>query len=151
MKLKFWWLLIGFLCFPVQLSAQNSGTGVGVIMGEPTGISAKTWLSGKSAVAGAAAWSFLDDGSLQVHADYLLHNRETIRVEKGTTLLHYGVGGRMKISDNSRMGIRIPVGVTWLVPNDPIDIFVEIAPLVDLAPETEFTLNGGVGIRYYFR
>ena len=40
-------------------SAQDSGFGLGVILGEPTGISGKLWLGGKTAIDGATAWSSL--------------------------------------------------------------------------------------------
>jgi hypothetical protein len=30
------------------------------------------------------------------------------------------------------------------------DIYVEMAPVLDLAPDTDVDLTGGVGFRYYF-
>ncbi len=45
--------------------------------------------------------------------------------------------------------------VGWGLPlwphNSPIDVFLEIAPIVDLAPATELSVNGGIGIRFYFQ
>jgi hypothetical protein len=32
----------------------------------------------------------------------------------------------------------------------PVDIFIELAPILDLVPETDFTVNGAVGVRYFF-
>ena len=41
-----------------SVSAQDSGFGAGFILGEPTGVSAKLWLSKDDAIDYAAAWSF---------------------------------------------------------------------------------------------
>lgn len=49
------------------------------------------------------------------------------------------------------MGIRIPVGVSYEFPSAPFDVFGEIAPIVDLAPETELAFNAGVGVRVWLR
>jgi hypothetical protein len=38
--------------------AQDSGFGLGIIIGEPTGISAKQWTGSRTAIDGAVAWSF---------------------------------------------------------------------------------------------
>jgi hypothetical protein len=32
----------------------------------------------------------------------------------------------------------------------PLDIFLEIVPILDLAPKVGFDFNGAIGIRYYF-
>ena len=49
--------------------AQVEGLGIGIIVGEPTGICGKLWLSGRTAIDGAAAWSFNKNGNLHLHAD----------------------------------------------------------------------------------
>ena len=65
-----------------ESSGSEKGTlGLGLIIGEPTGVSAKLYLSDDTAIA-AAAGSAVLGGGLQVHADYLLHpwileNRES--------------------------------------------------------------------------
>jgi len=46
--------------------------------------------------------------------------------------------------------VRIPIGVSYYFANDPLELFFEIVPILDLAPATEFSGNGGFGIRYYF-
>jgi len=70
--------------------------GLGVIVGEPTGISGKLWLSGKTAIDGAVAWSFDKNAKLQVHGDFLIHKFDLIIVDKGRLPLYYGIGGMGK-------------------------------------------------------
>ena len=52
--------------------------GLGVMAGEPTGLSAKTWLGKTTAVDAGLAWSLSGDKDLQAHADYLIHNSELL-------------------------------------------------------------------------
>lgn len=133
--------------------AQHSGLGLGVILGEPTGLSLKLWAGKNAAIDGAAAWSLGKKSSLHLHADYLLHNFNLFTVQTGRLPLYYGIGGRIKFrdDDDDRVGLRIPVGIDYLFSNAPLDIFLEVVPLLDLIPNTDFDMNGGLGIRYFFR
>ena len=144
-------LLLAGMVWCDNAKAQNSGLGLGVLIGEPTGISAKLWLKGPSAVDAAAAWSTRGDNSLHLHVDYLHHFFGLFPVPQGKLPLYVGGGGRVRFADNSKFGVRVPVGLAYLFPTIPVDIFLEIAPIVDLAPDTGFDINGGIGARYYFR
>lgn len=133
--------------------ARDGHFGLGVIVGEPTGLSAKVWLSPKSALDFAAAWSFEKHTKFHLHADYLLHSFHLIKVEKGELPLYFGVGGRLILREHEHddlVGIRIPVGLEYLMDELPLDIFVEVVPVVNLAPDTDADMDGGIGIRYMF-
>lgn len=134
-------------------SAQNKGFGVGVILGEPTGLSGKYWLSNRTAIDGALAWSFVHGSSIHIHADYLWHVFDALKVEEETIPLYVGLGGRIKVGDKEtgRVGVRIVGGVDFMIYSVPLDIFLEIAPIVDLVPATQAGLNGGVGVRFFFK
>jgi hypothetical protein len=136
--------------FAMNISAQADGFGLGVILGEPTGLSAKYWLTEKTAVDGGVAWSMYDQGALHVHADFLMHSFNLIHVSKGKLPLYFGLGARLKLSDDTQLGVRIPFGLAYLVDGAPLDIFLEIVPILDLIPATSFNMNGAVGIRYFF-
>lgn len=137
---------------PVHAGENDHGFGLGVIVGEPTGIAFKGWLSTTTALAGGAAWSFADDSNFAFHLDYLVHQFTWIDVSKGELPVYFGVGGRFKIRDNAddSVGIRIPIGVDYLFEESPIDAFFEIVPIVELTPETEFRLNAAIGARFFF-
>jgi len=130
--------------------AQDQGFGLGVILGEPSGLSGKSWLSKKTALAGAVAWSLTKDEALHIHLDHLFHDFNSMAVEEGTLALYYGFGGRIKFAHQSTISVRIPIGLNYLFANAPVDFFLEIVPMLDLVPSTEFALNGGFGIRYFF-
>ncbi|MBN1465630.1 hypothetical protein JXA02_07720 [candidate division KSB1 bacterium] len=131
-------------------TAQHSGIGVGLILGEPTGISVKNWLNSGHSLNGAAAWSFVDTGALHVHIDYVFHNFDLIKPEVGKMALYYGLGGRLKLTTDSRLGIRVPVGLNYMLQDNPLDLFLELVPMLDLVPATSFTINAAIGIRYFF-
>ena len=52
-------------------------------------------------------------------------------------------------NSDDKIGIRIPVGLSYLFANSPLEFFVEVVPLLDLSPDTELDFNGGLGLRYY--
>lgn len=138
------------LILSLSVNAQNQNFGIGIMIGEPTGISLKQWTGSVNAVDAGIAWSFKKKASLHIHADYLWHEFDLIPVPKGRLPLHFGIGGRIKLQDKPDIGVRIPVGLTYIVSGFPMDIFIEIVPILDLIPETDFEFNAALGARYYF-
>jgi hypothetical protein len=132
------------------IAAQDHGFGMGLILGEPTGLSAKLWTSGDNAFDFAAAWSFKGDGHLLLQADYVWHFFNLMPVSSGKLPLYIGIGGRVILADDPRFGVRIPIGIDYLFADAPIDVFLELVPILDLSPETDFGVGGGLGIRYWF-
>ena len=149
---QFIFCFILLICFSSISFSQSNKTGLGIIVGEPTGVTFKYWLDKTSAIDAAAAWSFTSPGAFHIHADYLLHSFDLFTVSGGGRVpLYYGIGGRLKfVSDNTRLGIRVPVGLEYIFPDGKFDIFLEVVPLLDIAPETNFTLNAALGARYFF-
>jgi len=143
--------LLVTLFFCTATVAQDRGFGLGIIVGEPTGLSFKKWRSDTTAIGGAVAWSFGKENELYLHGDYLVHNFHVFQVEKEKLAPYYGIGGRIKIvKDESRLGVRIPLGINYIFEKAPLDIFFEFVPLLDLVPSTNFEVNGAIGIRYLF-
>ncbi|MDI6808326.1 MAG: DUF3996 domain-containing protein [Candidatus Eisenbacteria bacterium] len=148
------------LAFGMVEARGEEGLGVGVIVGEPTGISIKTWISGTRAVDGAAAWSLSENEAFQFHADYLIHNFTLLKLKEseGRLPVYYGVGARIRLNNgdgandgNASVGVRIPFGIAYMFARHPIDIFLEVVPILDVAPDTDFDINAAIGARYYFR
>jgi hypothetical protein len=143
--------------------AQQRKFGLGLIIGEPTGISAKLWTSPENALDFGLGWSYggdrVDryygyyDGGQRVHfhIDYLWHSFNAIRSTERFPL-YYGVGAHLNSGagyDDS-FAIRGVFGIAWLPHTTPIDIFLELVPSLQLTYYTGFALDAGVGIRYYF-
>jgi len=138
------------ILFAANISGPAGGFGLGIMLGEPTGISLKSWLSKTNAWDGGIAWGFGEGGALYIHGDYLWHKFNFIPVDEGNLPLYYGIGGRVLFADKSHLGVRGVVGLDYMFARAPVDIFLEIAPIFDLIPGTDFTVNGAIGVRYFF-
>ena len=137
---------LALLLVPASVGAQErSGIGLGVMVGEPTGLAAVSWLGGGNAVDLVAAWSFGGGGSIYLHADYQFHSW----IDRPLSAF-VGIGGFVQLQDDPVLGIRVPVGVTYLFEELPLDLFLEVAPGMSIVPGTDFTVGGGLGFRYYF-
>jgi hypothetical protein len=126
------------------LKAQS--TELGVIIGEPTGISAKFWTSGRSAVDLGVAWSLGDSGNMHLHSNYLWH----FWMQPGTAF-YLGLGGRLLLKNETEFAARIPLGLQFNV-DRRLSLFFELAPTMPLIPETssDLAINGGAGVRLRF-
>jgi len=163
------------------------------MVGEPSGVTAKAWVSERGAFDLGVGWSFDGDTSLHVHANYLWHFYDVIKVEEGRLPFYIGVGMRYKqvdtritrstvvVTENEplsedegngedptpagsqtttvvettedsrdRVGVRIPIGVSYLLPRHRVEVFGEVAPIIDFTPSSKFSINASLGIRFYF-
>jgi hypothetical protein len=139
-------LLALFVSRPVEARDVE----LGVIIGRPEAlISLKGWQSRTRAFDAAAGWSF-DHDFIHIHASYLWHNSRLFPVSQGEMPVFWGVGGTVEAWDHGSWGgVRIPVGISYLLPSVPLDIFLELAPTVVLT-DVDLELYGGIGIRYMF-
>ena len=142
--------LLVIILYTGAVQAQTRGFGLGVIIGEPTGLSAKLWTGGSNAFVFGAAWSFRGEGRVLLQADYTWHTSNLLASGPGRMPLYYGIGGRIILDDDPLVGVRIPVGLNYQFAGEPIDLFIEIVPILDLTPETDFDVGGGIGIRFWF-
>jgi hypothetical protein len=146
-------LLLALFLSGSKIFAQQSGLGVGIMLGDPTGLSGKLWI-GDTAIDAGAAWSFSTTGgqnAVHLHVDYLFHSFGVFGVNRGKLPIYFGVGGRARLETDPRIGVRIPFGLAYLFENAPVDIFFEIAPLLDLVPATAFGVNAALGFRFFFQ
>jgi hypothetical protein len=145
------------------LHAQDRKFGLGVIVGEPTGLSAKLWTSPTNAFDFGLGWSVGGDriskydGSYNggsrahFHMDYLWHSFDAITSTERFPL-YYGIGGRINTGAgyNSSAAVRGVLGLEWLPHNTPMDIFIEVVPSLQLTSSTGFAIDAGLGARYFF-
>lgn len=167
-----------FVLLSLNLFAQNQKVGVGVMLGEPTGISVKIWRNGtydfkavlhdfqgyarlwiytksfwipkKNAFSLSAAVPVFPEGDYHVHCDYLWHCYTIFPPDVGMIAAYYGVGVRFRHADESHIGARLVSGVNYFIPGIPWDVYMELAPVVDAEPKFGLDLNVGMGIRYNF-
>ncbi len=143
-RLTFAAALLAALAGPAQIRGQagDDGFAIGIVAGEPTGLT----LRAGDAIQVHAAWSFTGDAALMVNLDYLFYRRSFPDVPRLDW--YVGVGARGKFSDKFRLGGRIPVGLRYLFQDAPMEVFGEVAPVLDVIPETELWVNGAIGVRF---
>ena len=137
-----------------SIFAQDKGLGVGVIVGQPTGFSVKSWLNEKNALDFGLGFSFAkNDNNVHIHADYLWHSFSAINSPTQKFVLYYGPGLKIrtgKSNVDAELGIRGVIGIAWMAHTVPIDVFLEVAPVLEFVPGTGFNMDAGFGARYYF-
>jgi hypothetical protein len=58
--------------------------------------------------------------------------------------------GRGRNENDAMFGIRVPVGITYLFDDYPLDLFFELVPVLDLSPDVDLDINAALGLRFYF-
>ncbi len=152
-------LLVVLVCSTVfsgaalAANSDHGNIGAGVVLGKPTGLSGKFWLSRKDAIDAALGWNFEED-LFALQAGYLYNH--PIDVSSGFLAVYIGAGGLFEaVSPSDERPIdkiylsgRIPLGLEYIY--EPISFFVEVDPLLLLYPGLGFEFGGGVGFRFYF-
>lgn len=151
---------------PSAHATHPSGdTGLGVILGEPTGFSLKHWTDANHALDGGLAYSF--GNSFQIFGDYLWHDHGLFGNSTPFTArlsAYIGAGLGMGFATDSgssnrkkdgskedfKAWIRVPFGAEWILPQAPVGLGVELVPGMKFVEETEFVFQGGFLVRYYF-
>ena len=141
---------LALLCSPAF--ARAGDLGLGVILGEPTGLTLKQWNGTRRAWDAALAWSFDGEDALHLHCDYLLHRFDKILIDDKALPVYFGLGGRVKLreDDDVQAGLRFPLGLSCFFSRDELEFFLELAPTLDLIPGSDFNVSGGLGLRFYF-
>jgi hypothetical protein len=166
-KFLFNYLLLGSLLISTTLTETafcrakygDHPFGLGVMFGEPTGITAKYWHRSTQALDFGVTYSF--GNYVILLADYLWHFPNAFSsITHGKAASEFapyiGVGGTLSLENNRRnsnhaqLGVRIPLGIEFRPSYPSLGIFLELVPAVAIAPSVFGFLQGGIGIRYYF-
>ncbi len=156
--------LMALLIFPLQAAqATEVGSrpfGLGIVLGDPTGLSGKYYLGGKinaidMAIGGDTYGR--NRGGLYLHATYLWH--PSILADPGPFEMpwHIGVGGFLGGGtwDRGRrndafIGARAPIGLDLDFHDAPVQVFGDIALHLLIVPDVFIDLDVSIGVRYFF-
>ncbi|HTB21426.1 MAG TPA: hypothetical protein VK914_01830 [bacterium] len=87
-------------------------------------------------------------GDVSVGADYLWHNYKVFN--NWAVPLYYGVGGYANLGYFAYAGARAKIGVDWLFPRTPWELYVEVVPSLNLINGLGFGTGLDLGGRFYF-
>ena len=85
------------------------------------------------------------------HMDYLWHSYNAIHSSEKFPL-YYGIGGRFNSGGgyDGSFGVRGVFGIAWFPRSTPIDVFVELVPVLQITPLTGLGIDAGLGMRFFF-
>ena len=177
------------LTIPVAAQAAEGqpahAFGLGLEIGSPTGLAAKYYLgrsSGRGGMMALQAGLGVVEGwgpdGFHLHFDVVWHPAVIASVPAFTMPFYFGVGGRLLdwnddycwrengqvycsgYDGDTAIGVRVPFGILLDFHEVPIDVFLELALVLDLLyidSDDRFerdhdllSLNGVLGVRYYF-
>jgi len=124
----------------------HGGFGAGFELGQPIGVSGKLWLSSLSAVDAGIGYHY--NHNMDLHSDFLIHSYALGDLGGHPLPVYLGLGGRILAGDDTQFGLRIPFGMAYLLSPNHIELFAEIAPVIDLS-SIGADVDGLVGIRFY--
>lgn len=146
-------ILFGFLYIFILLSCAKAEFSLGVVLGEPTGLSIK--ISQTKTLAHDIALNFnTADNYLYLSWDVLKYDYTKITSKElsGSFPIFYGLGLRaINVNDELHLAIRFILGLEYIFSDIPFNIFVKLAPTINLVPHTRVGIAPAIGIRYIFR
>ena len=151
--------LVLLFAMPAALRAQGK-FGLGLIVGDPTGFSWK-YRMGLNALDGAVGFSPVDN--FRVHVDYLWVAHPFTEQHLSLTYavgLAAGFGRTEEIEtrngdtffsrdEPTGAGIRGPIGLNYMIPRSPVELTLELAPILIFSPDGGFGFDGGFAVRFY--
>lgn len=146
-------LLVIFLMFFAMnnsaVHAQDRGSfGAGILLGEPIGPNVKYWINPNAAIDVGLGF----ENDFIFYSDFLWHEWKLLpQPPKGKLAGYLGAG--IRFQDKRRddeFGFRAVTGVSYWIEATPIETYLEIAPVFQVAPDTDTDINAGIGLRYYF-
>jgi hypothetical protein len=130
--------------------ARADVIGVGLFLGEPSGLDIKVDFKPRSSIEGLFGWTTFRDGRTNYgHLTYLY----TLAVASGSSVvvpLRVGIGGALYNTDDAQFGARVPLELGIRFRRTPIEIYGEIALFMRITNDAGFDGQGGAGIRFYF-
>lgn len=132
----------------------GTGTGVGIMLGSPNGITGRHWIDDSSSFDAGAGWS-LSDSRFQVNANYLMSHADLIAIGEENFDLFYGLGLSLRTKSGKQdgevvFGPRLPIGISYEVTDPNIEFFTQLAFNVGLIPSSDLYLDANIGVRFYF-
>lgn len=145
---------------PARAESEKGVFGIGLIIGEPTGVSGKYYIGDDMAVDFAVGATFIGRG-LQIHSDFLFHPFILQNTDTFVFPFYAGAGLRVQRRDpgdmterHTRLGIRAVAGGLLDFREIPIDVFFEAALVGDYRTldndQFGLDINVSAGVRYYF-
>ena len=131
---------------------ETRDLGLGIVLGEPTGITGKAYLSREHALDVTLGTGTYDDGrdsGLWLSLVYLWHPSVLHSDPSFDLGWHFGVGGFItdrQIQDDAAIGARVPIGLDVTLHDVPVQFFLDVSADVEVLPDPIQNLWLGLGL-----
>jgi hypothetical protein len=145
-------LLVILFVLGLSSSARAESIGLGVFLGQPTGLDIKIGLQGRSAIDIVLGANRFDEPRVSYgHVQYLA----LLGVAHGQSVnvpFRLGVGGAVfaLTEDNTTLAARVPLQIGLRFRRTPLEIYGEVAFVILFNDGTDTDIDGGLGLRVYF-
>ncbi len=147
------YLLLMLAMTTASAAAQEADDfGLGIILGDPTGVNGKYMLSPEMAIDAAIGFGIIGGGHLHIHSDFLWQF-DIQQWPAGSLDIYLGIGPKLAIGHGKAdlmLGVRAPLGVSFLFSKVPLDIFLEVAIGLFIVEKVDLDLDAAIGVRYWF-
>src|ERR1051325_1530873 len=143
-------VLVVVLAAAAPAHADGGPLGIGIIAGEPTGLTGEYRLSDRTAIDMALGFDLFADRDLYVHADFLFVLPDLLSGGSVGLSPYLGPGGFLVAVHAVVLGARVPFGLSLDFTKAPLQIFLELAPRLEIIPDVHLDRGGALGFRYYF-
>lgn len=132
--------------------ADHGPFGIGLVVGQPTGLTMELELSEHTAIDAAVGLDLFDERRFYFHLEFLYFLPTLVTADSLSLAAYLGVGGFIvDHPDRLGLGVRAPFGLSLEFTAVPLEIFLEIALHVRLVPDgPDFDPGAALGFRYYF-
>jgi len=139
----------------VAQERKGGSLGLGLAVGAPSGLTGKMWLGDWSSLQASFGGDLGRYGDLVATADYVIELRPfSTESDDYSVPLHVGAGFNLSTNPYEGgavlMGPRAVFGLSVLVRELPVDLFIEMAPTFYFYEDLTWSVDGQFGTRYYF-
>lgn len=146
------WLVLTLVIGLSVAAEARQGTSIAALVGVPTGLNFKSWITESVALNANFAFNLLygmDKRRNCINVDILAHWEPLYNAP-----FYVGGGPRYEIdtalkNDNYLAGIRTVAGQEIFIKQNPVSFFYEGAVILDIWTRLEVNWNASIGLRYY--
>jgi hypothetical protein len=162
-------IILALSLTPSQAEAKGGPFGLGIIGGNPTGITGKYFFGSEDAIdfhLGIGGWG-RRNRDIGIYVDYLRHFDLGVRNSVMSMAFYAGIGGDIIFTDNGYCGkfnckdyrdgdgtvwlaARAPLGINMMFQKVPLELFLEIIPALYIIQYISFDIDLALGLRFYF-
>lgn len=149
-------IIITLLLLTSSAAYAGEETGIGLVLGMPSGISARHWIASDRSIEVNAGWSIVSKSRFLLNASYLWNKNDVVELKDETFDVFFGGGLSVRTKSGNQdgelvFGPRLPVGLSYFFADPKIELFGEAGLNVGIIPSSDIYFDAGLGVRFYFQ